>query len=697
MGEPAAVIRQELAPIIIGISGASDLEGEDAAVCASLKAIFDRLDEKYPFSPKILLTTLAKGADILGAEDVLDREGWEIVVPLPLQLDVYLTDFDHFAATRLRNFVQESSNRKKLRLFTLDPLRPLVERRPTVSSELGHSPETIDPDRLAHCEQAGLFIAERCAILIAVTGADQKDNLIGSAERVVQYRLNGHLDSAARHIVQRSHVLVEPTLLDVPPVGPVWLIDLASIRLQGDLKNRTAFKILFPADQRFPKSHQLRESLRLADRLNEFNIRAQCLDRKNMLKIEGVPSNMNHGAAILHELMHALSTIQIDINRKLKYSVCSLAVLFCTAIFMFEAQLDLNKRWGVFGYIIALVLGMSIYKFAWSRRWQPIAQDYRAVSESLRVQIAWWNGGLAEVRHRVDRFYLRGATGSLGLVRAAVRHMVDAAALLSPREEHAAESQVRSDHDSNGSSGNKAVRQDIDSGLTWIEEQIAYFEDRLGKRRTWVSFVDAAGWFLLVASLCPEVVVAVNSIHGDIVRPVLDKYLGQLHPGVAFIAIVTVIILAFVTSSARWLLSRSARMDRDKRVFETPHIAVSLVAGLLLSIALYKGAAFLGYDNPSNSTLIIGGVSVASIAYGMQFVCDRLSWPGEMRGYADALEIFRRARSALKEIDGLEADGAERTVLRKTVLEALGKEALKENESWLRTHRERPLEPLPPV
>jgi hypothetical protein len=691
------VIRQELAPIIIGISGASDLEGEDAAVCASLKAIFDRLDEKYPFSPKILLTMLANGADIFGAEDVVNREGWEVTVALPLPLDVYLTGFDQCAATKLRNFVEEAGSRKKLRLFTLDPLRPKAGSRQAISSEPGHSPETVEQDRIEHREQAGLFIAERSAILIAVMRADQKDDRIGNTGRVVRYRLNGHLDSAARHIVQRSDVLVEPAPLDAPPVGPVWLVDLASVRLQGELKSRAPFKLLFPAGQKFPESHQLRESLRLVDRLNEFNIRGRGLDQKTPPNIESAPAGMDQGAAILHGLMDALSTIQIGINRKLKYSVCSLAVLFCVAIFMFEAQLDLNKRWGVFGYITALVLGMSIYKFAWTRRWQPIAQDYRAVSEALRVQIAWWNCGLVEARHRVDRFYLRGTAGSLGLVRAAVRHMVDAAALLSPREEHAAESQVRSDHDRNGSSGNKAVRQDIDSGLTWIEEQIAYFEDRLGKRRTWVSFVDAAGWFLLVASLCPEVAVAVNSIHGDIVRPVLDKYLGQLHPGVAFIAIVTVIILAFVTSSARWLLSRSARMDRDKRVFETPHIAVSLIAGLLLSIALYKGAAFLGYDNPSNSTLIIGGVSVAAIAYGMQFVCDRLSWPGEMRGYEDALEIFRRARSALKEIDGLEADVAERTVLRKTVIEALGKEALKENESWLRTHRERPLEPLPPV
>src|ERR1700751_5665479 len=113
MGEPAAVIRREFAPIIIGISGASDLEGEEAAVRASLKATFDRLDGKYPSSPKMLLTMLANGADILGAEGGLNREGWEVVVALPLPLDVYLPGFDQCAAAKLRTFVHEASSRKK--------------------------------------------------------------------------------------------------------------------------------------------------------------------------------------------------------------------------------------------------------------------------------------------------------------------------------------------------------------------------------------------------------------------------------------------------------------------------------------------------------------------------------------------------------------------------------------------------------
>jgi hypothetical protein len=45
----------------------------------------------------------------------------------------------------------------------------------------------------------------------------------------------------------------------------------------------------------------------------------------------------------------------------------------------------------------------------------------------------------------------------------------------------------------------------------------------------------------------------------------------------------------------------------------------------------------------------------------------------------------------------LNADPAEVAVRRHAIIEALGREALKENEAWLRTHRDRPLEPLPRI
>jgi hypothetical protein len=202
---------------------------------------------------------------------------------------------------------------------------------------------------------------------------------------------------------------------------------------------------------------------------------------------------------------------------------------------------------------------------------------------------------------------------------------------------------------------------------------------------------------LLVASLGPEVIVAINSICGDILGPMIEQNFGLLPRGILFVAIVVLLLLTFLISAARWVFSRSVWTDRTKWVFEVPNLTVSAVAGVFLAIGLYDCAAFIGSERVTGALLILGGVLVAAIAYAMQFVSDRLAWAGEMRGYADALEIFRRASAALKAIDSSEIAAAERTVRQNTVIEALGKEALKENESWLRTHRERPLEPLPPA
>jgi hypothetical protein len=170
----------------------------------------------------------------------------------------------------------------------------------------------------------------------------------------------------------------------------------------------------------------------------------------------------------------------------------------------------------------------------------------------------------------------------------------------------------------------------------------------------------------------------------------------QSPPGLIFIATVAIMPLMFLLTSAQWLRSSVAWRDPANWYFAEPNLAVSSIAGLFVTIGLYDCASFIRSERASDVLLILGGVSVASIAYGMQFVSSQLSWAEEMRGYEDTLTVFRRARSALKELDA-DLVSTDRRNLRHTIIHALGKEALKENESWLRTHRERPLEPLPPA
>src|SRR4051812_47772230 len=112
-------------PIIIGMTGGSEREGD--AVSAALRAIFDLLDERYPGTPKILLTALSTGADILAAEDVVARKEWEVLSPLALPPELHLREHDDPAAMKLRALIDAASPRKKVRLFMLDPLRHKIE------------------------------------------------------------------------------------------------------------------------------------------------------------------------------------------------------------------------------------------------------------------------------------------------------------------------------------------------------------------------------------------------------------------------------------------------------------------------------------------------------------------------------------------------------------------------------------------
>src|SRR5262249_15226486 len=85
-----------------------------------------------------------------------------------------------------------------------------------------------NPDRDDHYEQAGIYIAERCALLIAVMPANEEPGRVGGTARIVDYRLRG-ADAIAQRIIDHSQVLRQRDTLDSPQTRPVWLIDLGPV------------------------------------------------------------------------------------------------------------------------------------------------------------------------------------------------------------------------------------------------------------------------------------------------------------------------------------------------------------------------------------------------------------------------------------------------------------------------------------
>src|SRR6266436_3409474 len=144
-----SMTERTLVPVILGITGKRDLKGEDAAVRAAFRRIFDLLDARVPNTPKIVLSALAEGADTVAAEEALRRGGWQVVAPLPLSLDLYLQDFEAGPAAHLRELVAHP----KVRSFALEPLRDRSGNQPLAADEPARHDGNGSADRTAHYEQ----------------------------------------------------------------------------------------------------------------------------------------------------------------------------------------------------------------------------------------------------------------------------------------------------------------------------------------------------------------------------------------------------------------------------------------------------------------------------------------------------------------------------------------------------------------
>ena len=147
-------------PFRVGITGKRIFEDGGASVRAALRDCFALLDERFGDGPKTLMTGLAIGADTIAAEVALDR-GWTVVGVLPFQLDEYLTNYSDDEATKLRELLA----RDKVTTIVLDPLRDPATEAPSTIDALRLEPDgSSNPLRSRHYEQAGFFIAERCAL-----------------------------------------------------------------------------------------------------------------------------------------------------------------------------------------------------------------------------------------------------------------------------------------------------------------------------------------------------------------------------------------------------------------------------------------------------------------------------------------------------------------------------------------------------
>jgi hypothetical protein len=208
------------AHLLIGVTGKLHLDGVEAEVRAGLKTAFEAIDAASPHTPKVLLSALAAGADLLAAEMALARPGWRVVAPLPLSPDLYRADFT--VAEDLARFDAMLAH-PQVRVIVLASLSDPKSKRQYQDADLIRSPSG-NLQRTHHYEQVGLFIAERCALLLAICPADEAPGRIGGSARILRSRVAGPVDATMESVRRRSRELLDEGSLAEPRTGPAWRI-----------------------------------------------------------------------------------------------------------------------------------------------------------------------------------------------------------------------------------------------------------------------------------------------------------------------------------------------------------------------------------------------------------------------------------------------------------------------------------------
>jgi hypothetical protein len=416
-------------PLVIGVTGHRDLrdadvprlEQEVAAIIAGLRRDYLGEDQETPI---IVLSALAEGADRLVAKVAL-AQGARLIAPLPLPLEEYRRDFE--------------PGLKPGNMAEFDVLFAQAIAAPVMPL---HAPslDAIRADGEKRAEQyraVGIFITQHCHVLLALWDGDSDDMATGGTAEVVTFKRNGiplMVSGSPRASLDASEVgpvieMVTPRMKEASSVKEVavrpWGRAVAT-RYRGGFVRRSWRRVagffahllggevederdkLSPHDRRELETWDNFEAL--IDLTVKFNRDAAALGRTTDGTVRLTQSIgylfTDPGAAAadadaksramqvaplwcrLYALADTLALerqSQFKRDWKVLFSLAFIAFV-CFAMFTHAGYLYAPI---LIAYLLAFVIGVSVYVRAAHQQDQERYLDYRALAEALRVAVYW--------------------------------------------------------------------------------------------------------------------------------------------------------------------------------------------------------------------------------------------------------------------------------------------------------------------
>jgi len=343
----STAIALDRVPLMVGVTGHRDVTASDEPPLRSrFSALLGEIAQTHPHTPLVVISGLAAGADMLAAEEAAAR-GIPVIAALPMPVERYEDDFSPDQRVRFHAMLARCA-------------------RVTVVSDVA--------DRTRGYVATGLFLVHYAHILVAFWDGMEGQGAGGTAD-VVRTRMTG----------ETTHLEGVGDIPYLPDVGPVYQIvtpraDRARPAEPYSLKKH--YPVRFGGDD--SSEEDFDSALK---HLDQYDADLAQYGRE----ITGEPTL----GTLRERTDRAANVLQKQTN-------FFLGLLFVFLFVGAAAQITTHLlTYKVGSIVIALIVYFIARRYDYENRYQ----DYRALTEGLRVQEAWYCAGLTT--KLVDVCYLR--------------------------------------------------------------------------------------------------------------------------------------------------------------------------------------------------------------------------------------------------------------------------------------------------